>query len=62
MPKRYPPFTYIPPIPPIACGHCGGKARVIDRSPLPAGVEGEIRTFQCKECGAQTKMIAEEHN
>ncbi len=60
MPKHHPPFTYIPPTPPIACEHCGGKARFIERSPLAAGVEGEMLTFQCRECGNQTKRIANE--
>lgn len=62
MPKRHPPFTYIPPtdIAPIACEHCGGKARLIRRSPLAADLKGEMRTFRCKGCDKQTKIIVQD--
>ncbi len=60
MPKRHPPFTYIPPTPTITCARCGAKARLIRREPLAAGQKGELRTFECKACGKKTKIIAED--
>ena len=43
-------------IEPFRCENCGGNAHLIRRSPHP--IEGlEIRTFQCHECGNQTKRI-----
>ena len=44
-------------IKPIACPRCKAFARLIERAPLPAGLEGEMRTLECKKCGKQTKMI-----
>jgi hypothetical protein len=41
---------------PVRCEKCGGNAHLIRRSPHP--IEGlEIRTFQCHECGNQTKRV-----
>lgn len=62
MPPRRPSFAYISPthITPIACSHCGENARLLWHSPLPAGLMGEMRTFQCKGCGKQTKIIVED--
>jgi hypothetical protein len=57
-PRRYPPFTYIPTdIAPIACQYCGANAQVIQRSRLAADLDGEMRTFECENCGKQSKLI-----
>ena len=62
MPVRRKAFTYIPlvHIKPIVCPRCGEKARAVWYSPLPAGLVGEMRTFECEHCGKKTKLIAEE--
>jgi hypothetical protein len=62
VPVRRKAFTYIPivHIKPIACPRCGEKARAVWHSPLPAGLVGEMRTFECEHCGKKTKLIAEE--
>jgi hypothetical protein len=62
MPVRRKVFTYIPlaHIKPIVCLRCGEKARAVWHSPLPAGLEGEMRTFECEHCGKEMKMIVEE--
>ena len=59
---RHPSFTYIPStkITPIACPRCKAFARLIQRAPLPAGLNGEMHTFQCKKCGTQTKIIVQD--
>ena len=44
----------------IVCRHCGGKARLVRREPLAAGVEGEMLTFECEKCGKQPKAIVQE--
>ena len=62
MPVRRKAFTYIPPfhVNPIACPRCGEKARAVWHSPLPAGLKGEMRTFECERCGKKMKLIVEE--
>ena len=61
MPRRDLPFTYIPPSrTPITCPHCGANARLIWHSPLPADLQGEMRTFQCKKCRKQTKTVVQD--
>jgi hypothetical protein len=62
MPSRRVASKYIAlaHINPIVCLRCGGKARAVWHSPLPAGLEGELRTFECEDCGKKTKMIIEE--
>ena len=62
MPVRRKAFTYIPlaHIKPIVCPRCGEKARAVWHSPLPAGLKGEMRTFECEHCGKKMKMIVEE--
>jgi len=62
MPSRRVASKYIAlaHINPIVCRRCGGKARAVWHSPLPAGLEGEVRTFECEDCGKKTKMIIEE--
>jgi hypothetical protein len=64
MPPRRQPFTYIPlaNIEPISCARCGKKAHPIWHSPLPAGLMGEMCTFECDTCGKKTKMIVEEQS
>jgi hypothetical protein len=43
-------------ITPIRCDKCGGKARLIRRS--PHRIEGsEVRVFECHECGCQTMQV-----
>ena len=60
-PPKKPPFTFIPTdIAPIACLRCRSKAYLIRRVPLPADLKGEMRTFQCKTCGKQTKIIVKD--
>jgi hypothetical protein len=39
------------------CRYCGGKARLIRREPLAAGVAGEMLTFECEKCGKRPKAI-----
>ncbi|MGA9161193.1 MAG: hypothetical protein WB297_10085, partial [Actinomycetota bacterium] len=55
-------FTYVPltNIKPIACPRCKANVRLIERAPLPAGLKGEMRTFECKKCGKQMKIIVED--
>jgi len=62
MPSRRVASKYIAlaHINPIVCPRCGGKARAVWHSPLPAGLEGELRTFECEDCGKKMKMIIEE--
>jgi hypothetical protein len=62
MPPRRQLFTYIPlaHIKPIVCLRCGEKARAVWHSPLPAGLKGEMRTFECDGCGKKMKLIVEE--
>jgi predicted RNA-binding Zn-ribbon protein involved in translation (DUF1610 family) len=45
---------------PIVCPRCGEKARAVWYSPLPAGLKGEMRTFECEDCGEKTKLIVNE--
>jgi DNA-directed RNA polymerase subunit RPC12/RpoP len=45
---------------PIVCSRCGEKARAVSHLPLPAGLEGEMRTFECEHCGKKMKLIVEE--
>ena len=61
MTPRRPPFSYIPPthIMPVACSHCGENAQPIWHSPLPAGLKGEMRVFECEDCGSQMKLIVD---
>jgi len=62
MPPRRQLFTYIPlaHIKPIVCPRCGEKAPVWHSPLLPAGLEGEMRTFECDGCGKKMKLIVEE--
>jgi transcription elongation factor Elf1 len=41
-------------IEPITCPHCGGQAYLMRRTLHPK-IKGEIRTFECKDCGKQTE-------
>jgi Zn ribbon nucleic-acid-binding protein len=46
-------------IKPIRCDSCGGKARLIRRS--PHRIKGsEVRVFECRECGYQTTEVVNE--
>jgi predicted RNA-binding Zn-ribbon protein involved in translation (DUF1610 family) len=62
MPQRHPSVTYTSPtyIPQTVCPRCGANTRLIWRSPLPADLKGEMRAFECKDCGKQTKIVVEE--
>jgi DNA-directed RNA polymerase subunit RPC12/RpoP len=62
MPSRRVASKYIAlaHINPIVCSRCGEKARAVWHSPLPAGLEGEMRTFECEYCGKKMKLIVEE--
>ena len=59
---RYPAYTYVPltNTEPITCPRCKRYVHLIERAPLPAGLKGEMRTFECKKCGKQTKIIVED--
>jgi hypothetical protein len=59
---RHPAFIYVPltNIKPIACPCCKANVRPIERAPLPAGLKGEMRTFECKKCGKQTEIIVKD--
>jgi hypothetical protein len=61
MTARRLPSIYIPPthIMPIECEECGENARAIWHSPLPAGLKGEMRVFECEDCGSQMKLIVD---
>jgi hypothetical protein len=56
---HYPAFTYVPltNIKPIACPRCKRYVHLIERAPLPAGLKGEMRTFECKKCGKQKIIV-----
>ena len=56
-----PAVYYIPPtdIAPIACGTAEEK-RVRPALPLAADLKGEMRTFRCKGCDKQTKIIVQD--
>ena len=41
------------------CSHCKAKARLVWHSPLPAGLEGEMRSFLCSRCRKQTRIIVQ---
>jgi DNA-directed RNA polymerase subunit RPC12/RpoP len=41
----------------VGCSNCGATARLLSRSPLVAELKGEKRTFRCKTCGEDTKII-----
>jgi transposase-like protein len=57
MPQPHQPFHYIPQthITPIVCPHCSASAHLMRRAPHPE-IKGEVRTFECKDCGKQTEM------
>ena len=56
---RYPAFTYVPltNTKPIACPRCKRYVHLIQRVPLPAGLKGEMCTFECKNCGKQKIIV-----
>ena len=56
----HPAYTLPTDVPPTVCPRCGGNARLVWRSPLPADLKGEMRAFQCKKCGKQTKIVIED--
>jgi len=43
----------------INCSYCKAKARLVWHSPLPAGLEGEMRSFVCSRCRKQTRIIVQ---
>ena len=43
----------------INCSHCKAKANLVWHSPLPAGLEGEMRSFVCSRCRKQTRIIVQ---
>jgi hypothetical protein len=43
----------------INCSYCKAQARLVWHSPLPAGLEGEMRSFACSRCRKQTKIIVQ---
>jgi hypothetical protein len=43
----------------INCSHCKAKARLVWHSPLPAGLQGEMRSFLCSRCRKQTRIIVQ---
>jgi hypothetical protein len=43
----------------IPCRRCKGKARLIQREPLPANVVGEMLTFKCEKCDKELKTIVQ---
>lgn len=47
-------------ITPIACPKCGADAHLMRRAPHP-DQKGEIRTFECMECGERTEISLAEH-
>ena len=53
----YLPLTKIKP---VTCPRCKRYVHLIQRAPLPGGLTGEMRTFECKKCGKQTKIIVED--
>ena len=57
MSQTHQQYGYIPPthITPIACPRCGSNAHLMRRTPHPE-LAGELRTFECKDCGAKTEM------
>ncbi len=59
MPKRHPPLSHTSPTEArqVACTRCRANAHLLWYSPLPAGLKGEMRVFQCRACGKQTKII-----
>lgn len=43
---------------PIRCSHCAAKAHLMQRLPAITGDgRGEIRIFECADCGARTEMF-----
>jgi hypothetical protein len=60
MPQPHQPSLTFSPlsgyITPIACQYCRAQARFIRLAPHPE-LNAELRTFECKECGKQTKLI-----
>jgi DNA-directed RNA polymerase subunit RPC12/RpoP len=57
MPVKKSVFPVKPRIEPITCPHCGGRADMMRRTPHPA-IKGEIRTFECRQCGKHTEKSA----
>src|SRR5512139_2936013 len=45
--------------PDVVRPRCKTYVRLIERAPLPAGLKGEVRTFECKKCGKQLKIIVQ---
>jgi ribosomal protein L37AE/L43A len=43
-----------PPIEPIICPNCDGRADLMRRTPHP-NIKGEIWTFECRKCGRQSE-------
>jgi DNA-directed RNA polymerase subunit RPC12/RpoP len=61
MPQRHQSVTQSPAyVPPTICLRCGANVRLVWRSPLPADLKGEMRAFECKDCGKQTKIIVDD--
>ena len=58
---HHPACTSVPQtnINPTACPSCKTYVRLIERAPLPAGLKGEMRTFECKKCSKQMKIIVQ---
>jgi transcription elongation factor Elf1 len=61
QPRRRASINVLPNyIAPMDCPRCGAYAHLIDCVPLPAGLSGEMQTFECKDCGKQTKIIVKD--
>ena len=49
----------LPFVTPITCPQCGGKAHLAKLAPAASSFGGELRYFECAECGHITKMTNE---
>ena len=61
MAQSHQPFTHIPPthISPITCPYCGGMSTLTRCSPHPE-LKGELRTFECRDCGKTSTVTVPE--